>query len=104
MASKSGILAWVLAAACALAGGLATYLPEGTVQQGADKAAQMCESNGFTAYPRDADGGVMPRPAEAEDMRRVGLVPQGTGFVPVMMPANTGPRARSTVEDVGASQ
>jgi hypothetical protein len=86
---------------CALAGTLATYLPAGPVQAGADKAAQVCESAGYTAYPRAPDGSVVPRPAEADEGRRVGVVRQGTGYAPVLVPAGSAPRAASTVEDLG---
>ncbi|MBZ4422029.1 hypothetical protein [Myxococcus sp. RHSTA-1-4] len=104
MASRNGIVAWVLAGVCAVAGTLATYLPEGQVQQGADTAAQVCEASGFTAYPRQPDGGIVPRPEAEDDGRRVGLVRQGNGFAPVLVPAGSGPRASSTVEDVGEAQ
>jgi len=94
-------VAWVVGGLCALAGTVATFAPSGAVQNVADKGAQMCEGAGFTAYPRDSKGKVLPRPAEAEGSRQVGLVRQGTGFAPVLMAA---PKATSTVEDVGPAQ
>ncbi|MCY1003710.1 hypothetical protein OWM54_41860 [Myxococcus sp. MISCRS1] len=87
---------WVVRGVCVLAGVLAVYLPSSVVQRGADSAAQVCESAGLPAYPRGADGEVLPRP-EAANGRSVGLQRKGSAWVPVTLPA---PSARSTVEEV----
>ncbi|TQF10168.1 hypothetical protein FJV41_40885 [Myxococcus llanfairpwllgwyngyllgogerychwyrndrobwllllantysiliogogogochensis] len=93
------IVQWFIRGVCAAAGALAIYLPMSPMQRGADTAAQVCESVGVQAYPRDSNGEVVPRPDEAAT-RSVGLMRQGSGWVPVTLPAKA---ASSTVEDVGPS-
>jgi hypothetical protein len=101
MQSKT-LVAWVVAGACALAGTLAAYLPDGQVQEGADTVAQVCEANGVTAYPRGEDGERIPRPAAAgQPSRRLGIIERGAERVPVLLPPAA---ASSTVSDVGPAQ
>nr|ABX46794.1 hypothetical protein pMF1.11 [Myxococcus fulvus] len=98
---------WIFGGVCALLGTLSTFLPAGALQQGADKGAQLCEANGFTAYPRGDDGKPLPRPDQAEgeaEGRYMGVMPLGRSWVPVLVPAGKGPRASSTVEDVGPAE
>ncbi|NTX62615.1 hypothetical protein HUA74_18335 [Myxococcus sp. CA051A] len=98
MTKRYGVVAWVLSGVCAVVGALATYLPDGGVQRATDSAAQVCEAAGLPAYPRDSNGDVVPRPADAQQERSVGLMRQGNTWVPVALPSLA---ASSTVEDVG---
>ncbi|MCE9674091.1 hypothetical protein LY474_40510 [Myxococcus stipitatus] len=100
--SISKIVVWVLGAACAAAGVISTWAPDGILQSGADQVAGACEAAGIPAYPRDASGQPLPRPqaAHQDAERSVGVVRQGTGWVPVLRPVE----GRSTVEDVGPAQ
>jgi len=49
--SVSSIIGAIIGGLCGLAGTLAVVLPGGKFQEGADKVAQVCEANGFRAYP-----------------------------------------------------
>lgn len=97
------IIIRVISAVCVLTGAVMYIAPEGsTVQAIADKGAQVCEANGFVAYPRDATGERLPRPEELPAARSTGLVRQPDGSLrPVTLPAV---RSSSTVEDVGPAQ
>lgn len=87
---------------CLLLGIAATYTPSGKLQEYADTGAQVCESVGYQAYPRDEQGERLPRQEELPAARSTGLVRQSDGtWRPVTLPQL---RATSTVEDVGPAQ
>lgn len=96
------IAASLIGVGCLLVGAVAHFAPAGQLQEYADTGAQMCESAGFPAYPRDMGGERLPRPYELPAARSTGLVRQSDGsFRPVTLPPV---RASSTVEDVGPAR
>ncbi|MFP2961995.1 hypothetical protein ACLEPN_30460 [Myxococcus sp. 1LA] len=97
------IIFGIVTAVCLLSGVVSHITPEGSaVQSIADKGAQVCEANGFIAYPRDEQGERLPRLEDMPAARSTGLVRQPDGSLrPVTLPQL---RATSTVEDVGPAQ
>ncbi|HEX5744819.1 MAG TPA: hypothetical protein VFZ09_01170 [Archangium sp.] len=68
MKSQKSIIIAIIAGLCGLAGTLANVLPDGQLQKGAEKVANVCEAGGFRAYPETEvpppgdDGGTAPSP------------------------------------------